>query len=91
MKHTDFMKIAGERWNLLTDKEKEPYNKLAEADKKRYEKQMKEWEDKGYYTLEDGTKSSKFAKKSGAGEDSESEKEIVKPKKKSSKAKKPKK
>lgn len=62
MKHTDFMTVAAANWNGLTSKQKEPYEKMAEKDKKRYELQMKEWEENGHYTLEDGTKSSKFAK-----------------------------
>ena len=40
MKHTDFMSIAASQWNNLTDKEKAPYEKLAETDKARYDKQM---------------------------------------------------
>jgi hypothetical protein len=45
---------------------------------------MKEWESKGYYILDDGTKSSKFAKsKKSVMSDIESEDEEIKPKKSS--------
>uniref|UniRef100_A0A182M5H9 HMG box domain-containing protein n=1 Tax=Anopheles culicifacies TaxID=139723 RepID=A0A182M5H9_9DIPT len=40
------MKNLGMQWRRLTDEEKEPYNKEAEADMKRYQEAMKQWEDK---------------------------------------------
>jgi hypothetical protein len=51
------MKRAGEKWNLLTDTQKAPYVKMADLDKVRYEKQCAELEKKGYFILDDGTKS----------------------------------
>lgn len=32
MKHTDFMKIAGENWGKITDKDKKKYDALAAKD-----------------------------------------------------------
>jgi hypothetical protein len=29
MKHTDFMSLAGDKWNNLSEEEKMPYEKLA--------------------------------------------------------------
>ena len=70
------MAEAGRLWGLLTDKDKEPYVELAEKDKKRYAKQQAEYEEKGYYTLPDGSKSTDLVKsKSAKGDDSESEEE----------------
>ncbi|XP_050072305.1 transcription factor A, mitochondrial [Anopheles maculipalpis] len=40
------MKNLGMQWRRLTDAEKERYNKEAEADMKRYQEKMKQWEDK---------------------------------------------
>jgi hypothetical protein len=36
----EFMKKMGEHWNNLSDKAKEPYKNMQEADKKRYESEM---------------------------------------------------
>ena len=44
-------------WKSASEEEKEPYIKAAEKDKERLEKQKLELKKKGYYTLEDGTKS----------------------------------
>ena len=58
-KHTAFMSIASQRWGELGDEERAVYEKMADADKIRYEKEMKEWKANGeeYYTKADGTKS----------------------------------
>eukprot|EP00039_Didymoeca_costata_P001017 m.48850 g.48850 ORF g.48850 m.48850 type:complete len:1232 (-) comp10589_c0_seq1:188-3883(-) len=40
-KVTDVAKLAGEAWKTLSEEQREPYNKAAEKDKARYEKQMK--------------------------------------------------
>jgi magnesium-transporting ATPase (P-type) len=89
MKHTDFMGLAAANWNKLSDKDKEPYVKLQEKDQKRYEKQLKEWTKEGYFTLADGTKSSKWAKKkeSESMSKSKSPKKMKKSKKRVSKPK----
>jgi len=36
IKSTDIVKVMGERWKALTDKDKEQYDALAKADKERY-------------------------------------------------------
>lgn len=58
-KHTAFMSIAGQRWNDLDEKKRETYEKMAAADKLRYENEMKEWteNDEEFYTKPNGTKS----------------------------------
>lgn len=88
MKHTDFMSLAGDKWNNLSEEEKMPYEKLAQKDKTRYETQMAEWKKKGYYIMEDGTKSNKDVpknkkkSKANAESDEENSEEDEKPKKK---------
>lgn len=56
-----FSQVAG-AWGKLTEQQKQPYTDLANKDKARYEKQRKEFEVKGYYTLEDGSKSTDLDK-----------------------------
>ena len=58
MKHTEAMSQAGADWNKLSEAQKKPYEDMNKEDAKRYEKQMAEFKKKGYFTLEDGTKSS---------------------------------
>ena len=41
----------------MTEKQKSPYEKKAQKDKEREDKQARELHKLGYYTLEDGTKS----------------------------------
>ena len=57
MKHTDFMTIAGAKWNTMTDDEKAPYEKMAAEDKIRAQTQKDEYAEKGWYTNKDGTRS----------------------------------
>jgi hypothetical protein len=54
---TEAFKLAGKRWAEMTDKDKEPYSRMADGDKKRLEKQMAEREKKGYFLLDDKSKS----------------------------------
>ena len=54
---TEAFKLAGKRWGEMSDKEKAPYEKMAEEDKKRFERQMTEREKKGYFLLDDKSKS----------------------------------
>ena len=51
------MSKAGQLWGKLSDSEKKTYNDMHDADVKRYEKQLKEWKEKGYYMMEGGIKS----------------------------------
>ena len=43
VKITDVASALGERWRGMTDKEKEPFEELAAKDKKRYQREMAEW------------------------------------------------
>ena len=42
----DLIRAMSEEWNKLTDEEKKPYVKKAEADKKRYLEEMKAYEER---------------------------------------------
>ena len=42
----ELIKAMGEEWNKLSDEEKKPYSKKAEADKKRYQDEVKAYEKK---------------------------------------------
>jgi hypothetical protein len=53
----EYMKMAGTKWASMTEQDKAKAEKLAEADKTRYEGQKAEVEKKGYFILEDGSKS----------------------------------
>ena len=75
MKHSDFMGIAAKNWNNLPEKEKEKYNKISEKDKERYQEQLKEWEEKGYFTRPDGSRSDDQVKKSLVETESDEEAE----------------
>ena len=57
MSHKDAFKKAGELWGTLTDKEKEPWVKMQKKDEERMQRQNEELAKKGYFTMEDGTKS----------------------------------
>lgn len=48
---------SAEIWKTMTDAEKEPYLAKAKADEVRYQTQLKELEEKGYFTTADGGKS----------------------------------
>ena len=50
-------KQAAKAWSEATDKVKKPYIKREEEEKAIYQERLKEYEKKGYYTLEDGSKS----------------------------------
>lgn len=75
-------KMAGAAWAKMSEKEKAPYEKLKEKDATRYANQLAEREKKGYFKLEDGTKSTDpdnaklfKVKKSKKAADSDSEEE----------------
>lgn len=55
--HQEAMKLAGAKWKELTKAELEPYEKQHQVHVERYEKQLKEVKDKGYFVMSDGTKS----------------------------------
>jgi len=66
----------------MTEKDKTPFAKLAENDKARYERQMAEREKKGYFLLDDKSKSTDpenaklFKSKRTASEGKEESKEL---------------
>lgn len=49
VKITEITKILGQAWNALTDAQKEPYHQAATAEKVRYEQEMKQFSEKGFY------------------------------------------
>ena len=57
LKNSDAFKLAGQKWKEMSDGEKAEYDKMADADKVRYEKQVAEREKKGYFILDDKSKS----------------------------------
>lgn len=60
--HPEAMKKAGELWNQMSDKEKKKYNDMNSKDQVRYDKQLAELSKKGYFMMEDGSKSSEHTK-----------------------------
>lgn len=52
------MKKAGEVWNSLDDDGKKPFVAMSSNDQIRYEKEMKQMDDTGYFTNKDGVCSS---------------------------------
>jgi len=50
-------KLAGPKWSSMGDKERAPYEKMHDTDVARVEKQNAERAKKGYFTLDDGSKS----------------------------------
>lgn len=48
---------SAEIWKSMSDTEKEPYNAKSKADEQRYKDQIAELEEKGYFTMADGSKS----------------------------------
>ena len=54
------MNKAGENWRDLTDLLKEPYLQQARDDHQRYEKQLKDFNEKGFFYYEDGMKSTEM-------------------------------
>ena len=49
--------LSAADWKMESEETKAPYIKRAEKDKQRFERQKQELKKKGYYTLDDGTKS----------------------------------
>lgn len=47
----------GNRWQLLSDTDKKKYNDMYEKDKLRYQSQLQEIKDNGFFVMEDGKKS----------------------------------
>lgn len=87
--HTAAMSRCGELWAKLEPKELKKYTDMHDEDVIRYENQLKELEKKGYFKMEDGSKSSDHApkvKKVTAKNDPKDDvPEKIKPKKKKAK------
>ena len=82
---TEGFKLAGTKWGTMSEKEKTPFDKLAADDRVRFEKQTKELETKGFFKMEDGTKStdpanSHLAKKEKTKSKDDDEPEALQPK-----------
>lgn len=75
-------KMAGQMWSKMSEKEKAPYVKCSDNDKVRFERQQAEREKKGFFTLEDKSKSTDpenqklFKRKKSAAELEEESKEL---------------
>lgn len=54
---TECSKLSGPKWESMGQKEKAPYEKLHDQDVARVAKQTADREKKGYFTLDDGSKS----------------------------------
>ncbi len=86
LKQGDLFKMAGAKWATMTDTEKAKYNKLSQQDKLRYQAQLDEREKKGYFMLENGTKSTDpanaklFKVKKSVGDEEEEEEKGMQPK-----------
>ena len=57
LKTTEAFKQAGQKWATMSDKEKEKYLNMAAKEKKRYDGQVEEMQKKGFFLMEDGSKS----------------------------------
>ena len=90
--HTEAMSKCGELWNKLPANEKKKYDDMHDKDVIRYENQLKELEKKGYFTMEDGSKSSdhtpKVKKQTAKNDPKDDKVEKIKPKKKKKEEKK---
>ena len=52
-----------EEWQKVSDAKKKKYEKLVEKDRQRYDKEMKEFNEHGFYHNSDGVKSTFLNKK----------------------------
>ena len=77
---TERGKFASEKWKVISTKEKTKYEKMAAADRERFNKQMQSVWQHGYFLLEDGTKSSDKVLKRRAASRSRPASEVVEPK-----------
>ena len=83
--HTDAMRRCGALWSGMTDEEKLKYEQQHQQDAKRQEKQLADLNKHGFFTMEDGSKSTdhvpKLKKKKKAEDDDEKPEKIKKGKK----------
>jgi hypothetical protein len=57
MAQKDIMTAAGKKWNELDEKQRKKYVAMNEEDKQRQAKQLADLKSKGYFVLDDGSKS----------------------------------
>ena len=57
LKITDGAKLNGAAWAEMDEEARKPFNKLKDLDQERFNRQQEEIDEKGYFTLEDGSKS----------------------------------
>jgi len=62
-KASEISKIIAKEWNSMTPEAKKKYEDLRDEDKERHEVQMEEMRLKGYFIMDDGSKSSDHVKK----------------------------
>ena len=62
-KVTEATQKLSQMWKVLPEKKMKIYEQKNQADKKRYEKQLADLMKKGYFTMDDGTKSSEHTAK----------------------------
>ena len=60
---TEASSLLSKQWNEMSDKLKQPYLDLSFKDQSRHQKQVADFKNLGYFTLEDGTKSSSLKPK----------------------------
>ena len=63
LKLVEISKLIGEQWHNLSDDEKEKFSQIVLKDKLRYEEQVQDLLTKGYFIMQDGSKSSEHQKK----------------------------
>ena len=61
--HPEAMKLAGELWSKMNDKDKKKYEDSNAKDQQRYNKQLAELNKKGFFMMDDGSKSNEHLKK----------------------------
>lgn len=59
-KPRNLLMLVKRAYSKLSDEQRQKYLDLAQKDKERYQRQLKEFEAKGFFTLEDGRKSSEI-------------------------------
>ena len=57
MKTTEISKAIGQKWNTLSDQDKQPFINQAQQDKQRHEREMEFFNKNGYFIKADVMKS----------------------------------
>lgn len=60
---TEISKLAGQKWNKLSEKQKSPFYLQSEQDNQRYQNEMNELMTKGFFVNQEGTKSTDLVNK----------------------------